>query len=150
MLVNIGKGIELDVNTDQLGFDKLGPVAAHIAKIGLRNILMDSHASVTAEKVGAGGDVMAESRAVAEKKLAAMYAGDVRTASGGERDPVRSEVHAAIKKAGKKPADYDAKAIREKAVANIEKFMATARENVERAKALNVEIDAGDLPIAAE
>jgi hypothetical protein len=101
---------------------------------------------------------MAESRAVAEKKLAAMYAGDVRTASGGERDPVRSEaiklatkaVHAAIKKAGKKPADYDAKAIREKAVANIEKFMATARENVERAKALNVEIDAGDLPIAAE
>jgi len=150
MKVNIGKGIELDVDTGKLN----AAVMAHVVYIGLRNVLMDSHAGVT--EAVAGDQVMAQSLAVAERKLATLYAGEIRTARSGERDPVRAEairlatmaIHAAIKKSGKKVADYDAKAVREKAVANIEKFMDKAKQNVADAKALDV--DVGDLAIAAE
>jgi hypothetical protein len=150
MKVNIGKGIELDVDVPKFN----AGVMDHLVYIGLRNVLMDSHAGVTAEI--AGDQVQTQSRAVAERKLAAMYAGEIRTARTGERDPVRAEairlainaIHAQIKSKGKKVAAFDAKAIREKAITNIEKFMDKARANVADAKALD--IDVGDLPVAAE
>jgi hypothetical protein len=145
MQVNIGKGIELTVPA----FADLAPdVQAHIAYIGWRNILMDSHAGVTADKAD-GGDVQAMSRAVAEKKLAALVAGELRTTSARETDPVKGEalklatarVEALIREKGKKVSDFDRKDIRAKAVSAMDKFMDQARKNIEAAKAIEVEID---------
>jgi len=77
MLVPIGKGIELDVDPARFNRD----VMDHVVKIGLRNILMDSHATATAKADPQG--YVAKSRELAEKKLASMYAGIVRTQSAG-------------------------------------------------------------------
>ena len=77
MLVAIGKGIELDVDPARFNAE----VTAHIMKIGLRNVLMDSHANATQKADPAG--YVAKSRELAEKKLAALYAGVVRTQSAG-------------------------------------------------------------------
>lgn len=147
MLVNIGKGIELDVDTTKLN----EAVKAHVEYIGLRNILMDSHAGVTAEK---SENVEADSRAMAEKKLAAMYAGEVRSVGTRTGDPVKAEairlasdqIKAAARKAGKKVSSIDAAALRAAAVALVEKTPAItelARKRVAEAK--TVDTDAGDL-----
>ena len=77
MLVPVGKGIELDVDPARFNAE----VTAHIMKIGLRNVLMDSHANATQKADPAG--YVAKSRELAEKKLAALYAGVVRTQSAG-------------------------------------------------------------------
>src|SRR6516225_4569693 len=82
MLVAIGKGIELDVDPARFNRD----VMDHVVKIGLRNILMDSHANATAKADPQG--YIAKSRELAEKKLAAMYEGIVRAAAvGGPKAP---------------------------------------------------------------
>ena len=152
MLVNIGKDIELDVNIEKLGLPPeamLSEVARHIIYLGLRNPLMDSHAGITKDQ----DDYVAKSRATAEKKLIAMYAGEVRVAGTREGDPVRAEakrlavkaVEAAIRKAGRKVDDYDRKAITAKAVAIIDKYMDIAKRNVEAAKALDVEVSVDDI-----
>ena len=145
MQVNIGKGIDLET-PDFASFTQ--EVKDHIVYIGLRNILMDSHAGVTAEKVGAE-NVIEQSRAVAQKKLAALTAGEVRTASIREGDPIKAEamklaiaaINAAIRKAGKSPSKVDEKAKREKAKSILDKFMAQARKNVEDARAATVDLD---------
>ena len=150
MLVNIGKDIELDVDVSKLGFtDALTDVEAHVAYIGLRNILMDSHASVTAEKVG-DGNVKAESLAIAQKKLDALYNGELRTLTIRTGDPVKREairlVVLALKakdvKEGRKTDEKANKALAreliEKADTN-NKFMVRARANVEAEKALEIE-----------
>lgn len=142
MLVNIGKGITLDVPVTAVPAN----VMEHIVYIGFRNVLMDSHASHTKE---ADGDSYVEkSRVTAEKKLAALMAGEVRVAGTREGDPVRAEairlatnaIRAAIKKAGKKLADVDPKAIREKAVGMIEKYREQAEKNVAESKAATVDL----------
>lgn len=147
--VNIGKDLELDVDFSKFN----SAVIDHILYIGARNILMDSHASVTAEK---SADVQGESLAMAEKKLAAMYNGEVRTAGSRIGDPVKAEairiasdrIKAALRKAGRKLADVDAKALRQSAVELVDAtpaIMAQARANVEAAKALDVEVDVAGL-----
>lgn len=145
--VNIGKGIELSVDTTKLPAN----VMDNVVYIGLRNILMDSHAGITADK---SDDVAADSLAVAEKKLAAMYAGEVRSVGTRTGDPVKAEairlateqlVKAARAK-GRKRSDIDAKALREAAIALVEKTPAItelARKRVAEARA--VETDADDL-----
>jgi hypothetical protein len=143
--VNIGKGIDL-VTPAFESFTQ--EVKDHIVYIGLRNILMDSHAGITEAKAD-GGDVQAMSRAVAEKKLAALVAGEVRTTSVREGDPVKKEamrlalaaVDAAIRGKGKKPTDFKASAKADKARSVMEKFMAQARKNVEAANAAEVNLD---------
>lgn len=152
MQVNIGKGIELSIDHTAL------PQVAleHVIAIGLRNILMDSHAGVTAEKVGPGGDVKAESEAVAMKKLDALMRGEVRVSGSREGDPVRAEairsatavIVAALKKSGqiKKVADIDAKLLREKAAELIGKkpeFLEKAREVIAARK--SAEVDLADI-----
>lgn len=141
MIVNIGKGIELEVNATALP-----PVSMdHVVYIGLRNVLMDSHAGHTSDEEG----YVELSRATAEKKLAALMSGEIRVAGTREGDPVRAEairlgtlaIRAAIKKAGKKVADVDPKAIREKAVGLIEKYRAQAEKNVAEAKSADVNVD---------
>ena len=155
--VKIGKGIELEVPA----FSTLSPeVRDHVVYIGFRNILMDSHAGVTIDKCdGDEAKMVADSKAMAEKKLAALIAGDLRTTSTRESDPVRREAHKlALEKCtekakakiangegsfkGKKIADKEVqKAIRAKAMEVIESFMDQAKRNVAAAKKLNVEID---------
>ncbi len=91
MKVNIGKGLELDVDVSRMNAE----VLSHITYIGLRNILMDSHAGVTLEKCNGSREIMRhESELTALRKLDAMYAGEirkVREGSGESRDPVTSE-----------------------------------------------------------
>src|SRR5215471_4578807 len=82
MLVAIGKGIELDVDPTRFNRD----VMEHVVKIGLRNILTDSHANTTQK--ADPQDYVAKSRELAERKLQSLYNGIVRTqAVGGPKAP---------------------------------------------------------------
>ena len=82
MLVAIGKGIELDVDPSRFNRD----INDHILRTGLRNLLMDAHASATAKSDP--DNYIKRSREPAEKKLASMYAGVVRLANvGGPKAP---------------------------------------------------------------
>ena len=145
--VNIGKGIELDVDFASM------PQAAidHLLYIGARNVLMDSHASVTKESNP--NDLVETATAIAEKKLAALMAGEVRVSGSREGDPVRAEalrsasavIVAALKKAGKikKRDDIDAKLLREKSaelIASNPTFMDKARETIEARKSATVDL----------
>jgi hypothetical protein len=145
--VNIGKNIEMDVDFAAM------PQAAldHILYIGARNILMDSHASITRESNP--DDLTEAATAMAEKKLAALMAGEVRVSGSREGDPVRAEalrsaksvIVAALKKAGKikKEADVDAKLLREKSaelVAAKPEFLEKARETIEARRAATVDL----------
>jgi hypothetical protein len=81
MQVNIGKGITVDVTVESL------PAKAmeHVIYIGLRNVLMDAHANVTEKEYPVEADRLAAARAMADKKLAALMAGEVRKVA--ERGP---------------------------------------------------------------
>jgi hypothetical protein len=82
MLLAIGKGIELDVDPTRFNSE----VHDHILRTGLRNLLMDAHASATAK--ADPENYIQRSRELAEKKLASMYAGVVRVANvGGPKAP---------------------------------------------------------------
>ena len=82
MLLAIGKGIELDVDPTRFNSE----VHDHILRTGLRNLLMDAHASATAK--ADPENYIQRSRELAEKKLASMYAGIVRMANiGGPKAP---------------------------------------------------------------
>ena len=96
-------------------------VRDHVMRIGLRNILMDSHASVTAKADPA--NYVARSREMAEKKLASMYAGIVRVQTvGGPKaatDPVSAVIMRLARKAiMKEPAVADAPKAQRLAVIN--------------------------------
>jgi len=142
MLVNISKGLELDVDFGRFNQD----VINHLLYIGAKNVLQDSHAGVTPEK---SADVAADSLAVAQKKLESMYAGEIRTATSRTADPVKAEaikiatdlIKAQARKAGKQVSKLDPKAVREAAAALAAKtpaIMEQARKNVADAKALDV------------
>src|SRR5262245_30792164 len=82
MLVAIGKGIEVDVDVTRFN----SKVHDHIVRTGLRNLLMDAHASATAKADPQG--YVQKSRELAEKKLTSLYAGVVRAQSfGGPKAP---------------------------------------------------------------
>lgn len=143
MDVNIGKTITMSVDTDKL------PKAAmdHVIYIGLRNILMDAHASATKDEHG--DEYVTIARAMSEKKLAALMAGEVRVSGSREGDPVRAEalrlatdaIKALIRKSGKKLSDYDAKDIRAKAITIIDtkpEFMAKAKALVDERKSMDI------------
>ena len=82
MLVAIGKGIELDVDVSRFNTE----VHDHLLRTGLRNLLMDAHASATAK--ADPENYIKRSREMAERKLASLYAGVVRAQSfGGPKAP---------------------------------------------------------------
>jgi len=82
MLVAIGKGIELDVDPTRFNSE----VHDHIVRTGLRNLLMDAHASATAKSDP--DNYIKHSRELVDKKLGSMYAGIMRVANvGGPRPP---------------------------------------------------------------
>lgn len=147
-LVNIGKSIEMDVDFSSM------PQAAldHIMYIGARNVLMDCHASITRESNP--NDFIAAATALAEKKLAALMAGEVRVQSTREGDPVRAEairmatdtIRAVIRKKGKKFSDFDPKAIREKAIGMVTpELLAKAKARVDENRAVGADVDLTDL-----
>lgn len=147
-LVNIGKSIEMDVDFAAM------PQAArdHIMYIGARNVLMDCHASITRESNP--NDFIESARALAEKKLAALMAGEVRVQSTREGDPVRAEairmatdtIRAAIRKSGKKFSDFDPKAVREKAIGMVTpELLAKAKARVDENRAVGADVDLTDL-----
>ena len=137
--VNVGKGIERDID-----FAKLPQAARdHIMYIGARNVLMDSHASITADEYPDESERRAAAEAMVDKKLDALMRGEVRVQSTREGDPVRAEavrmaiaaVNAKIKAAGKKPKDYEPKAIREAALKLITpELLAKAKARVEETR----------------
>src|SRR5215510_1666781 len=97
MLVAIGRGIELEVDTSRFN----SAVHDHLLRTGLRNLLMDAHASATAKADPEG--YVAKSRELAEKKLASLYAGIIRVQSVGgvakPTDPVSAVVMRLARKA---------------------------------------------------
>lgn len=149
MKVDIGKGLTFDV--DHAAMPQAS--AEHAAYIGWRNILMDAHASVTAEKYPDADSRNAAALAMAQKKYDAMLAGDVRVhvASGG-RDPVRSRAikialgHVKVVKTA--DAKADAKAMRAAAIKRVDSnpaFIRLAKDQIaaeaELGMAEDVEID---------
>jgi hypothetical protein len=84
MKVQIGKGIELEVDPAALpgSWDDPTTPKGHIVYIGLRNVLMDSHAGIK------GADAVERSRDKAAAKLTALMAGITRQPSPFKRvDP---------------------------------------------------------------
>lgn len=149
MQVNIGKGLELEIDAAAL------PQAAldHVIYIGLRNILMDSHASITKETNP--DDLSDAAEAMARKKLDALMRGEVRVSSSREGDPVRAEairmasdiIKSALRKKGMKLSDVEPKAVRETALKLIERdttIMAKAKARVDEARAVGA-VDLSDL-----
>lgn len=146
MKVQIGKGIELDVDVSKLN----AAVTEHVMYMGLRNILMDSHASHTKDEDG--DEYVANSQATAERKLAAMYNGEVRSLSTREGDPVKAEalrfatgkVREHLRKSGRKLSEIKASVIREKALELIAKnpsIMVQAAKRVAELKAATVDLE---------
>ena len=90
MRVPVGKTIELEVDVTKFGLPRELPEnASHIVYIGLRNLLMDAHASVTKSDP----DCVTKSRTLAERKLDALYRGQIRTVSAPRAaDPIASEI----------------------------------------------------------
>jgi hypothetical protein len=144
MKVKIGKGIEMDVNVDRFNTT----VMDHIVYIGLRNVLMDAHSRHTKDEDG----YVENSRAAAERKLDALYAGEIRSPGGVARevDPVKVEAQrfatAQVKKHFKQIGrEADAKTIRQSAAKLIEtnpSIMRTAKKNVEAANAAKLDMSA--------
>ena len=91
MLLAIGKGIELDVDVTRFN----GEVHDHIVRTGLRNLLMDAHYVPRLRRLTQRAHSRSP-RELAEKKLASLYAGVVRTQSVGgvakATDPVSAVV----------------------------------------------------------
>jgi hypothetical protein len=97
MLVAIGKGIELEVDVTRFNTE----VHDHIVRTGVRNLLMDAHASVTAK--ADPDNYVTRSREMAENKLASLYAGVVRAQTiGGVKtasDPISQVIMRLARKA---------------------------------------------------
>ncbi len=138
--VNVGKSIEVEIDFTAM------PQAAidHCLYIGARNILMDSHASITADEFPDGNARQAAASAMVQKKLDALMRGEVRVQSTREGDPVRAEalrmataqITALIKKAGRKVSDYKPADIRAKALERITpELLAQAKARVEQLRA---------------
>lgn len=145
MQVNVGKGLEFTINHELLPTNAL----EHVIYIGLRNVLMDCHASVTADEYP-DADLRKEvASAMVEKKLEALMRGEVRVQSTREGDPVRAEamrmandaLKAKIRAAGKKVKDFDPKDIRAAAEKLITpELLAKAKARVDEAKGADVDL----------
>jgi hypothetical protein len=134
MRVQIGKGIELDVNTSKFN----ATVTEHVMYMGLRNILMDSHANHT--KDADGDEYVTLSRETAQNKLNALYNGEVRVAGTRSSDPVATQMRAlaiahakkSFVAAGRKLRDVESKDITAEANKLLAKNEAALRKIAER------------------
>lgn len=148
--VNVGKSINVEIDFPTM------PQAAldHILYIGVRNILMDSHASITADEYPDGNARQEAASAMVQKKLDALMRGEVRVQSTREGDPVRAEakrmataqIAAKLKKAGRKIADVERAALN----AAIDKLLtpellAQAKARVDETRAVGADETLADL-----
>jgi hypothetical protein len=146
MQINIGKGIEMETPAFAT-FPK--EVQDHIVRTGLRNLLQDAHASMTVEKAN-GGDVVALSRDMAERKLEAMLRGELRVFTAREGDPIKAEALRIIINGLKKKHRDAGQKIEEKEIkararefldtpsAALDKVMAKAKRNVKEAADIDI------------
>lgn len=111
--INIGLGEAGEITVDSSKFTET--VQSYIFNYGLKQMLNDVHASMTA-KVEADADKRkANKLALVEKKLASLYAGEVAQARVNSGDAVMREMRAMaetdlkakLKIVGKKVSDYD-------------------------------------------
>lgn len=146
MDVNIGKGITLSV-PDNMPAN----VEAHARYIGYRNILMDAHASATRDEHG--DQVNEVAQAMAEKKLAALVAGELRVAGtrSRETDPVRAEaikiaadrLKVALRAKGKAVKDFEPAVLKKKYEEMLVKYpdiLELAKKRVEENKGAEVDL----------
>lgn len=138
----------LDVNVEGLEPN----VLEYVIKYGLTQILNDAHSSVTPASEPDDDARKAKALSLAEKKLAALVAGEVRSHGTRTGDPVMAEairlatqiVRNAIKASGKKLGNYSADQIRAAAVKYINshsELLDAARVNVETNKALAADVE---------
>lgn len=168
--VEIGKGLTIEVDGEALR--EHAPVWNHVVYIGLRNILMDAHASAKAGDFESPEEYRKASLTMAQKKLDAMTRGELRTTQSGPRashvDPVAAEALRLARtfvygraRGWEKGADSalqyidavasalglaksDRKAVLNAAIAKRaarDDVQKTARDNVESAKAIAVNVD---------
>jgi hypothetical protein len=151
--VAIGKGIELGVDTSRFNQD----VMNHVVRIGLRNILMDAHASATAKAFP--DNYVAKSRELAEKKLASMYEGIVRTQTTGNgikapTDPVAMVILRLARKAVQRDKAVEiAAAPKDQRLAVLNKLAteyAAAHDATLRPRAMQIVALENDEPVAAK
>lgn len=137
--------LTVDVNVAKIPGDVNDPstTLGSIVYLGLRNRLMDAHASVTADEYPNDAERAKAAEAKSLKVLDALYAGEVRTVGTREGDPIKAEarrlaVKAIEAKARKAKKKIDRKDVTAAANAIYERFMAQAKINVEAAaKAIN-------------
>ncbi len=77
MEISIGKGIKIEVDRGKFSHE----VNEHIWAFGIRQMLADAHAAMTKDE----DDYVNKSKVLAERKLAALYSGELRV--NGERSP---------------------------------------------------------------
>lgn len=155
MKVNVGRDISREVDLAKIGIvDTLheGSVGEHVVYIGLRNILMDAHAGAAKIAEKDGGDVQAIAESMVDKKLDALYRGEIRVA--GERtrtgDPVKAEairLWVADNRRKPKYKDMTDKQLKENAVVHLEGnpesiYFEDARDNIAKAERRRAEADA--------
>ena len=152
--VDIGKQIGFELSDENMAaLSAHENVKTHVWYIGLRNILMDSHASAKRELFEDEIAWRNASKAMAEKKLAAMLAGEIRANSSGPRmsskSPIEAEalrlarvvVYAAAKAKGQTDKAIIAAAIAKYAAKP--ETIATATANVAAKASLVVDDDLG-------
>lgn len=111
LTIALGSAGSVDVQPDKF----TDQVRDYIFEYGLKQMLNDAHASITAKTHPKEAERASAKVAMAEKKLASLLAGQVAQArASAERDPVgaevrrmaEAEVKQAIKLNGKKVGDY--------------------------------------------
>lgn len=134
VMIKLGSFGELGVDT--AAFNE--QVREYIFNYGLKQMLNDAHASVTAKT---NPKDLAEAKiALARKKLDSLLAGNVAQSRGGGSDPVQKELVAmatkhvkdVLKRAGKKWADYGTEVQETLLAKALEKNMDTWRPLAER------------------
>jgi hypothetical protein len=149
-MINAGGAGEIAVDIERL------PAVAlqHVIAIGLRNVLMDSHASVTREQYG--DNVGDAKRSVAMKKLESLYAGDIRANATRTRtvDPIRRravqmamETVAERWRRAKDTRQKDIKAVRAEAAKLVSAnpaYMHLAEKHIAEMRELGIEPDEMD------
>lgn len=140
-ITKIGRTIDVDLNRFGNELEtSIGalPALAYVVKYGLTQSLNDAHA---AEKFDGSETAADNIQAIVEKKLAAIYSGEIAMRGvGAPRDPVGSLVHrfaadeirTALRKAGKKPAamakDVFEAGVQKHIAANRDRLVAAANE----------------------
>lgn len=141
MKVNVGSDIELQVDVNALPATAL----EHVIYIGLRNVLMDAHASVTEKTTPDFALRQATKQALSEKKWAALLTGDIRVSGTRVRtgDPVlRRAIKIAMEHVDKKIVDAVAR--RNAAIAKVKKngaYRVVAESQLKMEAELNLPAD---------